>query len=83
MSTVKDAAYYREYRAKRGARTGAHGPAPSAPCGTVSAFKRHQRNGETIDAACREAWNASQRDYNRRRRATTPAAAAAAKTANS
>ena len=51
----------RRWRASKGARTGAPGPAPSAPCGTVSAYKRHKRNGEPVDDACRQAYNAEAR----------------------
>lgn len=58
MSTAD---YQRAWRARNGARTGAPGPAPSAPCGTVSAYKRHRRNGEQVDDLCRQAWNAEQR----------------------
>lgn len=58
MSTAD---YQRQWRASKGARTGKPGPAPTAPCGTVSAYKRHKRNGEPIDDACRQAWNAEHR----------------------
>ena len=52
----------RAYRARSGARVGqGPGPAPSAPCGTVSAYKRHKRHGEPIDDACRHAYNAEAR----------------------
>ena len=52
----------RAYRARKGARVGQPpGPAPSAPCGAVSAYKRHVRRGEPIDDACRLAYNAEQR----------------------
>lgn len=44
------------------------GPEPTAPCGTVSAFKRHQRNHEPIDDACRDAYNAEQRRLYRNRK---------------
>lgn len=33
------------------------------PCGTVAAYKRHKRNGEPIDEACRDAYNAKHREY--------------------
>ena len=47
----------RAYRARKGARVGAGpGPAPRAPCGTVSAYKRHLRHIEPTCAACRAAW---------------------------
>lgn len=35
----------------------------NAPCGTNAAFARHQRRGEPIDAACRAARNAYQREH--------------------
>jgi len=37
------------------------------PCGTYAAHRRHQRNGEPVDAACRAAYNAHQREMYRRR----------------
>jgi hypothetical protein len=54
----------REYRDRlRG------GPARvPAPCGTLAAFRRHQRHGEPIDAACREAYNAAHREMYRKRK---------------
>jgi len=36
-------------------------PRKLAPCGTDSAYQRHRRRGEPIDAACREAHNATRR----------------------
>lgn len=51
------------------------GPAPSQPCGTVSAYKRHQRNGEELDDACRAAWAEYQRDLYHRRQERKAAAA--------
>ena len=52
----------RAYRHRKGARVGEPpGPAPSAPCGTSSAYKRHKRDGEPVDEACRLAYNAEQR----------------------
>jgi len=50
------------WRASKGARTGEPGPPPSAPCGTVSAYKRHKRKGESVDDACRLAYNAWHRE---------------------
>lgn len=35
-----------------------------APCGTVSAYERHLRKGETPDAACREANRIRRNEYN-------------------
>ena len=50
----------RAYRARNGAGT-TPGPAPSAPCGTVSAYKRHIRHGATPCTPCRLAYNSSRR----------------------
>lgn len=33
----------------------------TAPCGTVSAYKRHVRNGDIPCQQCKEAWAAYQR----------------------
>ena len=58
----------RRYRERNGARVGDHpGPLPSAPCGTVSAYKRHLRHGETPCAACRAANAAAARERYARR----------------
>lgn len=57
MSTAE---YQRRWRAKHGSSTGRPGR-PPAPCGTAAAAKRHMRHGETVDDACREAYNAEQR----------------------
>jgi DNA-binding CsgD family transcriptional regulator len=44
-------------------------PAPGAvappPCGTVAAYTRHRRRGETPDEVCRAAYSAAQREYRR------------------
>ena len=38
------------------------GPARQpAPCGTLAAFRRHQRHNEPIDDLCRAAYNAAHR----------------------
>lgn len=58
MSTAE---YQRRWRASRGVRTGVLGRPVTEPCGTSAAYKRHKRNGEPVDAACREAYNADQR----------------------
>jgi hypothetical protein len=65
---MNTAEYQAKYRASKGARTGAHGPKPTAPCGTVAAYRRHQRNNEPIDQACREANNAAHRAMYARRK---------------
>lgn len=36
-------------------RISRNGPAPSAPCGTRSAYRRHQRRGESPCGACKAA----------------------------
>jgi hypothetical protein len=66
MSTAE---YQKAWRAKHG-QGGPVGRPVTAPCGTAAAYKRHQRRGEPVDAACREAWNAWQRDYYRTRKST-------------
>lgn len=53
----------RAYRARKGADVGGPpGPKPSAPCGTVSAYKRHLRRAEAVCAACAAAWAQYHRD---------------------
>jgi len=42
----------------------------TAPCGTVAAYKRHTRNGDTPCQQCKEAWAAYQRQRYHSRRAT-------------
>jgi hypothetical protein len=59
----RDAAYYREWRAKRGARTGTHGFPATQPHGTLAAARRHERHGEPLCPACR----AARSDENHRR----------------
>lgn len=55
----------RRYRQRNGARVGDHpGPLPSAPCGTVSAYKRHLRRREPPCVACKAAWAAYHRQRN-------------------
>lgn len=65
MSTAQ---YQRQWRAARGARTGQPGRPVTEPCGTAAAYKRHKRNGEPVDTACREAYNADQRELYARRK---------------
>lgn len=50
-------------------RTGAPGRPITARCGTVSAYKRHVRKSESVDDACREAYNEDQRRRYQARRA--------------
>lgn len=38
------------------------------PCGTVAAYRRHQRHGEPPCDACRQAMAAQQHDWYQRRR---------------
>ncbi|KDA05859.1 hypothetical protein DC31_13855 [Microbacterium sp. CH12i] len=45
---------------------------PKAPCGTESAYRRHLRNGEPVDDACRDAHAEGRRNSRR-----SPAASAA------
>lgn len=61
---MADRSRFQEYRDRlRG------GPARvPAPCGTYAAYRRHQRNGEPVDEACREAYNAHQREMYKRRK---------------
>lgn len=66
---MSSAEYQRKWRAKQGARTGEPGRPITQPCGTNAAYKRHQRRGEPIDAACRAAWAAYQRELYQRRKA--------------
>jgi hypothetical protein len=66
----KKAEYQREWRARQGARTGKHGPAPSAPCGTRSAYNRHLRSGESPCELCREANGLYQKSRRKRLRAS-------------
>lgn len=54
---------------------GKRGPKATAPCGTVAAYKRHQRNDEPVDAACAAAWAEYQRELYARRRDERRAAA--------
>jgi len=59
----------RAYRQRNGARVGqSPGPVPSAPCGTVSAWKRHQRRSEPICGPCASAWAEYQRERYRARK---------------
>ena len=68
MSKMTNADRQRRYRERKGARVGQPpGPAPSSPCGTVAAYKRHKRRGEPVDDACRLAYNAEQRRLYRQR----------------
>ncbi|MBO3663723.1 hypothetical protein [Microbacterium stercoris] len=48
---------------------------PKAPCGTDAAYRRHLRNGEPVDDACRQAHTEAQRER-RRSPAATPTASA-------
>ena len=65
---VSDAEYQKRWRAKHGANTGQPGRPVTAQCGTVSAYKRHQRNGEQPCDACREANAAYHRELYQRRK---------------
>jgi hypothetical protein len=63
MSTAE---YQRAWRAKHGAGTGKPGRPVTQPCGTVAAYKRHQRHRELPCEACRSAWSDWQRAYHQR-----------------
>lgn len=65
---MSSAEYQRRWRASKGARTGQPGPAPTQPCGTVAAYKRHGRHGETPCDECRAAWAKYQREAYKRRK---------------
>lgn len=57
--------YFRRWRAERakadGRAPGRPGRPPSAPCGTLAAYRRHLRRDETPCQACRDANAAAQR----------------------
>lgn len=61
MSTAEQ---QRRWRASKGARTGQPGRPVTQTCGTVAAYRRHLRNGETPCAPCR----AANADRSRQRR---------------
>jgi hypothetical protein len=52
MSTAEQ---QKRWRAAHGAVTGARGRPVSQPCGTRAAYRRHLKNGEKPDEACRAA----------------------------
>ena len=66
------AEYQRQRRAAKaiaeGREPGRSGPPVSQPCGTVAAYKRHQRHGEPPCEACRAAWSEYQRTLYKRRK---------------
>lgn len=49
---------------------------PKAPCGTESAYRRHLRNDEPVDVACRDAHAAGRRNSRRSPADTAPDAPA-------
>ena len=71
MSTAEQ---QRRWRANRAIKEGRTPGVPGRPykelmpCGTPAAYKRHQRNNETPDEACREAWAAYQREMYAKRK---------------
>jgi hypothetical protein len=65
MSTAEQ---QRKWRASKGARTGVPGRPITAECGTVSAYKRHRRKCETVDAACANAWAVYMRERHKARK---------------
>ena len=62
---MSSAEYQRAYRARKaleaGRQPGQVGRPVTAPCGTVAAYKRHQRRGEQPCRSCRAAWSEYQR----------------------
>lgn len=66
------AEYQRQRRAeiarREGREPGQVGRPQSKPCGTVAAYKRHQRAGETPCEPCRAAWAEAQREMYRKRK---------------
>lgn len=62
----------RRYRATKGATPGRHGPPPTTPCGTTSAYRRHLRHKETPCDACKAANARAQADYQARRNDQLP-----------
>jgi hypothetical protein len=68
MST---AAYQRQWRANHKSENPPGRPVTD-PHGTVAAYKRHLRHGETPCASCRAAWNDWQRGYYASRNAKKP-----------
>lgn len=65
---MSSAEYQRRWRAKHGAKTGQPGRPITQPCGTVAAYKRHQRKNETPCAACRQAYSAYQAELYQQRK---------------
>ena len=66
------ATYQRQWRAKRGARTGTPGRRPEQPHGTRAGYRRHRRAGEDACDACREANTRAMNAYRQaKRKATT------------
>lgn len=64
--------YRRDWQEKNRRNNGAK-PQKIAECGTPAAYRRHLRNGEPIDAKCRDAWKRDAAE--RRRKAKVKAAA--------
>ena len=46
------------------------------PCGTYAAYRRHERHGEPIDAACDRAYRARKAEWNGNRKRKARRAAA-------
>ena len=57
--------YKREWQERHRRAKGVK-PVKIAPCGTPSAYRRHLRNDEPIDDACRDAWNRQGREARKR-----------------
>lgn len=72
MADRTNAERQRAWRERNGSRVGGPpGPLPTAPCGTISAYKRHLRHGEVADPACKAAWAAYNREWYQRRRSSS------------
>lgn len=54
----------RRYRDRKRGRP----PREPKPCGTLAAYRRHQRHNEPIDDACRDAYNTAQRGWYTKRK---------------
>jgi hypothetical protein len=63
-----DAEYQREWRRKRGVNVGHPGRPVTKPHGTVAAYRRHQRAGETPCEVCKQANALYHRELYKRRK---------------
>lgn len=69
---MSGAEYQRRWRAEKarqeGREPGKAGRPQTQPCGTVAAYKRHQRAGEPACQECLSAWAEKQREMYRARK---------------